>query len=104
MSRPHEGEVALTHGFGRTHRWLEAGGRCTLTTDVGTPFQACAARTIKGPHRGEDVIKFFQRGKEYARAYQCCWGHYYNCNRTRIGMYCRALDREVRHRGACAGA
>jgi len=38
------------------------------------------------------VIRFFHNGREYGRAYECCWGHYYNCNRTRIGMYVRALD------------
>ena len=26
----------------------------------------------------------------------CCWGHYYNCNRTQIGMYCAALDQAAR--------
>ena len=41
---------------------------------------------------GRKVIRFRQGGREYARVYACCWGHYYNCNRTRIGKYCQALD------------
>lgn len=42
---------------------------------------------------GRKVIKFLSsNGKESARAYQCCWGYYHNCYRTRIGMYVRALD------------
>lgn len=41
---------------------------------------------------GKRVIRFYQQGKEYARAYKCCWGHYYNCSRARIGIYCSALD------------
>ncbi|MDX1446801.1 glycosyltransferase family 2 protein, partial [Lishizhenia sp.] len=49
---------------------------------------------------GEEVIRFMQHGKEYARTYKCCWGRYYNCNRTRIGMYCVALDDAME---ACKG-
>ena len=60
-------------------------------TNRETDFVAQAEITQKGPHTGEKVIRFMQDNKEYARAYECCWGHYYNCNRTRIGMYCAAL-------------
>jgi hypothetical protein len=54
---------------------------------TGTKFTVEAAESV-----GRQVIRFRQGGREYARAYKCWWGHYYNCNRTRIGMYCAALD------------
>ena len=88
----HEGTVTLRHAFDPIHEWLRAKGEITLTTAAGTGFTACAELTKRGSHAGEPVIRFFQGGAEYGRAYGCCWGHYYNCNRTRIGMYCKALD------------
>ena len=70
----------------------KATGPAELKTKSKTRFIAKANITQKGPHTGEKVIRFMQVIKEYARAYECCWGHYYNCNRTCIGMYCVALD------------
>ena len=91
MFEPHEGKVALQHKFDATHKWLRSQGEISLTTASGTQFTARAEMTKRGPHAGENVIRYFQGGTEYGRAYECCWGHYYNCNRTRIGMYCEAL-------------
>ena len=88
---PHEGWVEPTHTFDEVWSFLNEKGAMELVTDAGTPFTARASITGDGRR----VIRFFQRGREYGRCYECCWGHYYNCNRTRIGMYTRALDRAL---------
>ncbi len=92
MFEPHEGTVKLAHSFDSAYRWLHRKGESALTTAAGTPFMARAELAKRGKHAGERVIRFFQRGIEFGRAYGCCWGHYYNCNRTRIGMYCEGVD------------
>lgn len=92
MFEPHEGTLQLINKFQKAYKWLDKLGPTHLKTKSGTRFIAKANITQKGPHNGEEVIRFMQGGKEYARAYDCCWGHYYNCNRTRIGMYCAAVD------------
>jgi hypothetical protein len=92
MFEPHEGTLQLKHEFQKAYSWLEKHGPSELTTKRGTDFVALAEITQKGPHSGEKVIRFMQNNKENARAYECCWGHYYNCSRSRIGMYCAALD------------
>ena len=92
MFEPHEGTLQLKHKFQKAYECLEKHGPTDLKTKSGTRFISKANITQKGPHNGEEVIRFMQDGKEYGRAYECCWGHYYNCNRTRIGMYCAALD------------
>ena len=92
MFEPHEGTLQLKHKFQKAYKWLEKYGQTELTTMRGTDFVVHAEITQKGPHAGEKVIRFMQDNKESARAYECCWGHYYNCNRARIGMYCSALD------------
>ncbi len=92
MFESHEGAVKLAHDFDSTHKWLQRKGEFTLATAAGTRFAARADLGQRGEHAGERVIRFFQRGAEFGRAYHCCWSHYYNCNRTRIGMYCEALD------------
>jgi hypothetical protein len=96
MYEPHEGTVSLSHGFAPAYYWPRSKGELILATAAGTSFTACAQATTRGQHAGEQVVRFFQGGTEFARAYKCCWGHYYNCNRTRIGMYCVALDWAVK--------
>ena len=96
MPEPHEETVILRHVFDQAHKWLCAKGEVAITTAAGTDFTARAELTKRGPHAGEPVIRFFQGRVEYGRSYECCWGHYYNCYRTRIGMYCRALDLAIR--------
>lgn len=96
MTRPHQGIVVLKPPFGEASSFLRRTGRINLETlREGTPFQAEANVTTKGKHEGEQVIIFYQRGMEFGRSYPCCWGRYHNCNRTRIGMYCEALDRSI---------
>ena len=92
MFEPHEGTLQLKHKFQKAYKWLEKCGPSELKTKSRTRFIAKANITRRGPHAGEKVIRFMCDNKEYARAYECCWGHYYNCNRTRIGMYCAAVD------------
>ena len=92
MIKPHQGSVQLFHSFDRAWNYLKKNGCLNLNTSVGTNFKACAGTT----RDNRKVIRFFQKRnkeKEYARAYECCWGHYYNCNRTRVGMYLKALDK-----------
>jgi hypothetical protein len=92
MFEPHEGTLLLKNEFKKAYNWLEKHRLSELKTKRGTDFVAQAGITQKGPHTGEKVILFMHDNKESARAYECCWGRYYNCNRTRIGMYCSALD------------
>jgi hypothetical protein len=95
MPKTHRDAVALQHGFSPSHQWLQSRGETALITAAGTCFTARADLTGRGQHAGEQVIRFFQASTEFARAYKCCWGHYYNCNGTRIGMYCQALDSAI---------
>ena len=92
MFEPHGGTLQLKHEFQKAYNYVEKIESSQLKTKRETDFVAQAEITQKGPHAGEKVIRFMQDGKEYARAYECCWGRYYNCNRTRIGMYCVAVD------------
>ena len=87
MIEKHGGYVQLSNTFEKAWDYLR-NNELDLHTSVGTSFQVKTG--ISRDNR--DVIKFYQKGKEYARAYGCCWEHYYNCNRTRFGMYAKALD------------
>lgn len=88
MVEIHQDKIQLSHSFDEVYTYLNQVGKINLKTLVGTSFQT-SSDTARD---GRIVIKFFQDGKEYGRAYECCWGHYYNCNRTRIGMYVKSLD------------
>lgn len=92
MFEPHEGQIRLKHTFQTVYDWLVQNGPTDLATNRGTRFETKATIAKRGSHSGEKVVLFIQKDTEYARAYECCWGHYYNCNRARIGMYCVALD------------
>ena len=96
MFEPHRGNVPLTCDFDKVWISLHAIGELMLQTErEGKPFIAKAIVASKGQHSGERAIVFLHEkdGKrtESARAYECCWGHYYNCFGTRIGMYFKAL-------------
>lgn len=91
MIESHQGCVRLANSFNEVYNKLMIKRKRKLSTSTGTLFIA-EANTARD---GRLVIRFFQDGSEYARCYPCCWGHYYNCNRTRIGMYCKALDNSV---------
>ncbi len=90
--RPHGGSIILQYSFNDTWDYLDNEGPLSLHTVQGTSFKASAGIA----QNDEPVIKFLEHGREYARAYECCWGHYYNCNRTRFGMYASALDQYVK--------
>ena len=100
MTLRHEGGVRLVHEFYETWNFLNRTGKRSLQTSKGTPFVAEANVTQKGKQKGERVITFREERngelEEFGRSYECCWGRYYNCNRTRIGMYCQALDNSIR--------
>lgn len=95
MVEKHEAWEERGHSFDDACEKQEAIGRQELTTRVGTQFVARAAITTRGERKGERVIRYQQNGREYGRTYRCCWEHHYNCNRTRIGMYSRAVDAEA---------
>ena len=84
---PYQGTVETACDFSKVYGFVERAPELTLETSTGTEFAVEAAES-----EGRKVIRLYQGGKEYARAYKRCWGHYYNCHRTRIGMYCPALD------------
>jgi|GEM_PF-1135586 len=90
----HEGKVMLVHSFDETWSTLERKGPIALATSTGHRFRALASTSRKGK-----VIRFMKERGEYGRAYVCCWGFYYNCNGTRIGMYAKAVDEYLRNEG-----
>jgi hypothetical protein len=71
----------------RKNRIIQERPESVYTTAFGTRFTAEARLAKKGQHKGQKVIIFKQNGKEMARAYECCWGHETNCNRTYIDSY-----------------
>lgn len=95
MFEPHEGTLRLKHRFNKAYKWLDQYGQSELVTKRGTEFVSRAEITPKGPHAGEKVVRFMHDNKEVARAYECCWGRYYNCSRARIGMYCKAVGSAI---------
>ena len=95
MATPHEGIVNLKNSFDKACNFLKQVGKIKAITPKGTAFFAEVGQAIKGERSGQMVIKFYQKDLEFGRSYRCCWGKYYNCNRTRIGMYCKALDNAI---------
>lgn len=91
MIEQHQGSVQMKNTFDNAFKLLRMSGSLELTTSRRKSFTAVADNACDGRR----VIRFFQGEKEYARSYECCWSHYYNCNRTRIGMYCKALDERL---------
>jgi len=87
MIEVHGGYIKHKHSFPDVYTLLN-NNEVKLITSTGKEFTAFAT-TAKD---GREVIRFNRNNKESARAYKCCWGHYYNCNRTRFGMYAKALD------------
>lgn len=92
---PHSGEMSLNYSFDHVWDYLDRNGLVTLRTRNEKSFESVATVLVNRP-----VIKFLQNGKEYARAFQCCWGHYYNCSGTRFGMYARALNHHLKSENA----
>ena len=95
MIEAHEGTVRLIGDFIKVWESLKKEGEVPLKTErEKTPFIAKATVAKKGSHPNERAIVILQDKTKHIHAYvyECCWGHYYNCSRTRIGMYCEALD------------
>ena len=87
---PHHGAAKMANDFRVAFDFVSRNRELTLQTRMGAAFTAEATESA-----GRRVIAFRQREQHYAPAYECCWGHYYNCNRTRIWMYCAALDSAI---------
>jgi len=92
LPKTHQGSVELKHSFEDCHRWLSRSRTNRFAARGGGRFEALAYTAGKGPHKGEKVIRFLKKGREFARAYTCCWGHDRNCGGTQIGVLCTALD------------
>ena len=104
MPAIHDGKVQLAHSFGAVHGFLARNGPAELITLRGTIILAVAATARRGDRRGRRLIRFMHYGREYGRAFACCWGHSTSCSRTRIGAYCLLLDSWVGSgSGAAAG-
>ena len=88
MIEAHGGYIEHKHSFPDVYTFLNNNNEIRLSTSTGKEFTATATITKDG----REVIRFHRNNKESARAYECCWGHYYNCNRTRFGMYAKGLD------------
>ena len=86
---PHHGTVAVTKSFQQAYQ--EIGRGAAFTTNAGTPFTAEAGQVKKGRRKGQQVIIFRRGHAESARAYECCWGHATNCNRTYIDSYTQVI-------------
>jgi len=95
MPKKHQGSVPLKNSFEGAHSWLSLNRTNDLVTAKGERFEAVAYTAGKGPHKGQKVIRFLKKGREFARAYECCWGHTTNCNKTRIAVYSAAIDAAI---------
>lgn len=100
MFETHQGNVRLVSEFDNVWESLnKTGERSLQTVRKRTPFIAKAIVIGKGKHLDERAIVFFGekngKRKRNATSYECCWGHYYNCDGTRIGMYCEPLGRSI---------
>jgi hypothetical protein len=84
---PHSGTVTNSKTFATAYRMIQEHSESIYTTAFGTRFTVEARLIQKGHHKRQKVIIFKQDGKEMARAYECCWGHKTNCNRTYIDSY-----------------
>jgi len=86
--RAHDGIAEQRRSFEETWKALASRNAVSAMTTTGKQFISLATVT----RDGRKAIVFKRNGMESARAYECCWGHYYNCNRTRFGMYSKGLD------------
>jgi hypothetical protein len=81
------GTVENSKDFSSAFKSISAAPARVYKTQAGTPFTAIAKTVTKGSRLHQEVIIFKQDGKEMARAYEKCWGHTVNCNRTYIDSY-----------------
>lgn len=95
MSEKHAGIIRLVSEFDLAWEWIRNHPNYLFATNSGTLFTARAGNATKGINKGMKVIRIYQDKVEYSRAYECCWGHYSNCNRTLLGMYSQAIDKAI---------
>ena len=88
MIEAHQYPVQLIHSFDEVWKHLDKDGDVESYASTGKIVRSSSGKT----RDGRPVIRFFRKGIESARSYEGCWGCYYNCNRTRFGMYAKALD------------
>lgn len=91
MIEAHQGQIQLAHSFNEAWEYLNRNGIINLSTSRAKEFIAKSDIT----RDNRRVIRFLRNGIESARSYECCWGFYYNCNRTRFGMYAKSLDDSI---------
>ena len=90
---PHSGNAANSSSFDEAYRLAsEDPGRSFETEGLKAAFQVIATKGMRGLHSGKRVLRFMNGRIEKARAYECCWGHQTNCNRTYIHMYSELLS------------
>lgn len=87
----HEGSITLRNDFAKVWKRLKRDGQ-PLGTARGQAFVAFAQVTARGERRGDRFIMIKRNGKDFARIYQCCWGHMTNCDGIGIGGHSDALD------------
>lgn len=88
---PHHGQVQVGVSFDAAYARIQAQPDTTYVTAAQTPFTAVAATVQRGQRRGQRVIIFRRGRSESARAYEDCWGHVTNANRTYIDSYTQAV-------------
>ncbi|MDA8349892.1 MAG: hypothetical protein M0038_14015 [Pseudomonadota bacterium] len=90
---PRHGTAANPRSFTAAYTWVTRHPKLTYhTSGNGTPFRVTAQTATRGRHRDEKVLIFRTlEGVERARAYQDCWGHKTNCNRTWIDCYTQQI-------------
>lgn len=93
-TRPsHHGTACNPKSFAAAYAWVKSNpNQKYKTAGNGAPFRASAQIATRGRHRDEKVLIFRTlEGVERARAYQGCWGHKTNCNRTWIDCYTKQI-------------
>lgn len=99
--KPHGGFVDLDNSFNDLWKALSEAGDLHLKTEKKkTHFIARASTcTSEDSNERKKAIVFLRRVHERGRleeaatCLECCWGFYYTCDRQRIGMYCKVLDK-----------
>lgn len=88
---PHSDAIDVDLCFSDAYQFVKSNPNKLYTTRSGAEFTAMAGVVSRGIHTGKEVVRFMRNGQESARAYQCCWGHRTNCNRTYIDSYSVAI-------------
>lgn len=93
--QPHYGSVTNGMSFQEAFELAEQKPIVQYYTQGNrAPFLVKAAISKKGSHKGQQVLIFLTDRQERARAYECCWGHITNCNRTYIDCYTASISKE----------